>query len=79
LSIALNGLFKSRNAQTASAINATISKDYFLMHTKIAYQFLQKRITSFVQIHNAFNRNYSDLLGAIMPDRWISAGISANF
>ena len=76
---AINGLFKARNAQAASAINASLSKSYFLLNTKIAYSFQKAHCTLFAQAHNILNTKYSDLLGAIMPERWVSGGLQVKF
>ena len=75
LTASINALYKLRNTQTATAINTAIAKDYFVLHTKIGYSFYNK-INTFIQINNALNRNYSDILGSILPSRWVSAGIN---
>ncbi len=74
-SIGLNGLFKARTVRNAAAINANITKDYFVLNTKINYSFYKRKLNTFVQGANIFNRKYSDLLGAIMPGSWFSGGI----
>ncbi len=43
-----------------------------------AYLWKRSMVLSF-QVNNLFNRNYSDILGARMPGRWIMGGITWNF
>jgi vitamin B12 transporter len=78
LTLALNGLYKARNTLAASAINATITSDYFVMHSKLSYTFYKNKIQVFGQVHNIFNKKYSDLLGSTMPERWITGGVHFN-
>lgn len=77
--VSLTGIYKSRQPQQASPINAFVSKDYFLLNGRASYSFMQNRLGAFVQADNIFNRQYSDLLGAPMPGRWLQAGITFNF
>lgn len=75
LAVSINGLYKKRKEQIASSINATITPDYFVMNTKAEYFFLHRSLIVFAELDNVFNRQYSDLLGAIMPGRWFIGGI----
>lgn len=75
LAMSINGLYKKRKEQTASSINAAITPDYFVMNTKAEYFFLHRSLIVFAELDNVFNRQYSDLLGAIMPGRWFIGGI----
>jgi vitamin B12 transporter len=75
-SVSLNGLYKERNTRSAPAINATITKNYFLLNARADAYFYKGKISVFAQAHNLFDREYSDLLGARMPGRWLSGGIS---
>lgn len=79
LSFSLNGLYKVRNHNTAPAINATISPEYFVLNTRIEYHFFREQIALFSKIGNILNSRYSDLLGSEMPGRWITGGISYRF
>lgn len=73
-SVSINGLYKKRNAQNATAINAFISPEYFLLNTK-AEIFVFKNAFVFFEADNVFNKNYSDLLGSQMPGRWLMGGV----
>jgi iron complex outermembrane receptor protein len=74
LQLSINSVYKIRNAQTASAINAALSTNYFLVNSKCAYLFNKRKGNVFLEITNLTNMPYSDLLGAIMPSRWLAAG-----
>lgn len=76
LALNFTGIYKSRRPQQAPAINAFVSKDYFLLNGRVSYGLLQQRLAVFAQADNIFDRNYSDLLGAVMPGRWLQGGVS---
>jgi vitamin B12 transporter len=70
----ITGLYKNRNEQKSTAINATLTPSYFILNAKIGYQLPKKFGRIFVQADNLFNKQYSDLLGSKMPGRWLSGG-----
>lgn len=74
-SVAVNGVYKKRDEQKSAAINAEISPSYFLLNTKAAYTIKNGWGKCFIQVDNIFDKRYSDLLGSIMPGRWLSGGI----
>ena len=69
------GIYKSREPRQSSAIHASISKDYFVMNGRASYSFPSNKMQVFVQLDNVFDRTYSDLLGAVMPGRWVQGGL----
>lgn len=73
-SIAVNGLYKSRQPQAASSINANVSADYFVMNVKGEWNVWKDKAGLFTQVDNVFNENYSNLLGTVMPRRWLMVG-----
>lgn len=75
ISLALNGLYKQRTPQTGNAAFVAVSKDYFLMNARLEGIFLENKLGVFVQADNVFNRRYSDILGTVMPNRWVMGGI----
>lgn len=75
LSLSVNGIYKKREKQDLPAINASLSREYFLINGRAQYAFLKKRLGVFVQLDNAFDQNYSDLLGTPMPGRWLMGGL----
>ncbi len=78
LSISINGLYKERATRAASAIEANITKNYFLLNSKAEYMLIAKKMGLFLQLDNIFNKKYSDLLGAKMPGLWAMGGIKLN-
>ena len=76
LTISITGVYKERKAQNTAAINANISKSYFLWNSRIQYSC--NNFSTFVNLNNIGDINYSDLLGSRMPGRWLSAGFSIN-
>ncbi len=78
LSVAFNTIYKERNGQAASNINAEITKNYFLINTKIQVELI-KNWQIFVSVNNITNISYSDLLGSKMPLRWFTGGFRFNF
>ncbi|MEQ1799761.1 MAG: TonB-dependent receptor [Lacibacter sp.] len=75
ISLALNGLYKQRKPQTGNAAFVPVSKDYFLMNARLEGIFLENKLGVFVQADNVFNLRYSDILGTVMPNRWVMGGI----
>lgn len=73
-SISLNGIYKKRKAQNASAINATITPSYFILNGKLGYTLLKNKLQFYFEADNVFNSMYSDLLGSKMPGNWVSGG-----
>jgi vitamin B12 transporter len=70
----ISGLYKQRTAQTATAINADISKDYFVLNAQVQAFVYKNKVSVFTQANNLFNQRYSDLLGSQMPGRWLMGG-----
>jgi len=78
LSIAMNGLYKKRNAQAASAINAIVAAEYFVLNSRLEAMILKNRLSLFIQADNLFDKNYQDILGSQMPGRWLMGGLKIN-
>ncbi|OYU56314.1 MAG: TonB-dependent receptor [Chitinophagaceae bacterium BSSC1] len=73
-----NTIYKIRSAASSSAIGAELSENYFLLNAKFQVFVLQQKLGCYLQADNLLNTNYSDLLGSVMPGRWVSAGIQFN-
>ncbi len=69
-----NGIYKHRQPQTTAAAITKLTQDYFLFNVKADVRFY-KTASAFVQVDNLFNRQYTDLLGAQMPGRWLAGGV----
>lgn len=74
-SVSVNGLYKKRAEREASAIEATVSKHYFLLNARAEYAFLNRQLGVYVQADNAFDKQYSDVLGSVMSGRWLMGGV----
>jgi iron complex outermembrane receptor protein len=77
--ISTNGIYKKRGSQaqkeTPSLIQAELTSSYFVMNLRGEVLLLDNMVSLFGQVDNVFDRQYSDLLGATMPGRWIMGGI----
>ncbi|HEX8277187.1 MAG TPA: TonB-dependent receptor, partial [Segetibacter sp.] len=73
-SFGVNGLYKERKVLSSAPINATISKNYFVLNLMIQAFIYKNKISVFAQGDNIFDKQYSDLLGSKMPGRWLMGG-----
>ena len=71
-------VYKKRNKQTANAINASISPEYITVNLRIEKYLFKKKAGLMMQIDNLTDVAYSDLLGSIMPGRWMQFGCWMN-
>ena len=74
-SLSTTAVYKIREAQEASAIEAELTRSYFVMNLRVGYYAVKNKLQFFLQIDNVFDKSYSDLLGAPMPGRWTMLGI----
>ncbi|MCF2446281.1 TonB-dependent receptor [Dyadobacter sp. CY345] len=78
-SFSVNGIYKNRAKREATAIEATITREYFVINAKAEYSIIPKTLSVFAQADNLGNTKYSDLLGSKMPGRWLMGGLKYNF
>jgi iron complex outermembrane receptor protein len=71
-------VYKKRNKQTANAINANISPEYFTVNLRIEKYLFKKKAGLMMQVDNLTDVAYSDLLGSMMPGRWMQGGFWLN-
>ena len=76
--VSMGTVYKKRNKQTANAINAGISSEYFTVNLRIEKYLFKKKAGLMLQIDNLTDVAYSDLLGSIMPGRWMQFGCWMN-
>lgn len=79
LLLSVTALYKYRTPMQAAAIAAATDRDYFVLNAKASFFPGGKLFSVFVAADNLLDRSYSDLLGAVMPGRWVSGGIHINF
>ena len=79
IGLSVTSLYKRRNPQTETAIQAEVSRSYWLLNLRARYDLTKEGSHLFVQAHNIGDINYSDILGARMPGRWLSAGFQLSF
>jgi iron complex outermembrane receptor protein len=72
-------MYKSRKAESVRDINQTISRAYMLWNLRLDKYFWKNRLQASIQVNNLLDEQYSDILGAKMPGRWILGGLTWNF
>jgi len=68
----------TRQDELVESIEGAIPKDYLVTHLKLGYN-LSNNFTPYVEIRNLSNTNYQEILGANLPRRWWSAGVTWNW
>ena len=72
-------MYKNRDPETAPGINQNLSKSYMLWNIRLDKYFMQNQFQFSLQVNNLLDEDYSDIMGAKMPGRWILGGITWNF
>lgn len=73
--ISLTGIYKNRTPRVATAIQARVDANIFLLNMQAGYRFLQQRLSVFAEVDNLTDRRAQDLLGSRLPGRWITGGL----
>lgn len=76
--VSITALYKERDPRAATAINSNLAPSYSVWHGKLGAR-IQKDVVLSLQVNNLFDTEYQNILGAKMPGRWISGGISWGF
>ena len=72
--ISVTSIYKKREPQkAASPLIAEVSTDYLILNVK-ADVFVWIDVSVFAEMDNIADIPYTDLLGAQMPGRWVTAG-----
>lgn len=74
----VNGIYKSRKALSAPGINAVVSKEYVVVNARTEWIIPRLKSSLFAEANNLFDKQFSDLLGAPMPGRWLMGGWRIN-
>lgn len=77
--IRMGTMYKNRDPETVAEINQKLTANYMLWNLRLDKFFLGDRLQFSLQVNNLLDENYSDILGAKMPGRWILGGITWNF
>lgn len=75
LNISINGLYKERNVPTPITGLAPLTPSYFLLNARAEAFLNEGKLSFFVQADNLLNRSYADILGSVMPNRWLMGGV----
>lgn len=78
-SLSVGALYKYRRAQEAASIGAVLEPGYFLLNGKVQAAVWKRRLRVFLQVDNLFDTAYQDLLGSVMPGRWVMGGLSFRY
>jgi iron complex outermembrane receptor protein len=78
-SFRISTMYKSRNPESVRDINQDITSAYMLWNLRLDKFFWKKRLQASIQVNNLLDEQYSDILGAKMPGRWILGGLTWNF
>jgi iron complex outermembrane receptor protein len=76
--ISATGIYKHRRPQSASAINAKVDADCFMLNTEADVFLIQKKFIVFAELDNVTDITCSDLLGSQLPGRWLMGGVKMN-
>ena len=71
----LSGLWKQRDGSAVAAISRTQRTEYAVFNARLEAALLPQRLWLTGQAQNLFDAQYSDLLGAQMPGRWLMGGL----
>lgn len=72
-SLGFNGLTKNRTGRTAPTVNGELADSYGVWNMNGSVN-IKDGFGLNLQIHNLFDAEYQDILGAPMPGRWVMAG-----
>jgi vitamin B12 transporter len=72
-------MYKTRDPEIAEQINQVLTDAYMLWNIRVDQYFWQNRIQISLQVNNLLDEEYSDIMGAKMPGRWILGGVTWNF
>jgi iron complex outermembrane receptor protein len=74
--LSISTLLKRREQQTTYTLIVPVSKSFGIVNARADLYLWNKRATLLLQADNIFNIKYADFIGAKMPGRWLSAGVS---
>ncbi|MEO0899910.1 MAG: TonB-dependent receptor [Bacteroidota bacterium] len=78
LSLSIQHLTKIREGATADVIGAELQDQYSVWNGKVQVHLLNDKLSLYGQVYNLGNLAYQDILGAVLPQRWLLGGIMLN-
>lgn len=76
----LTGNYRVReSSQYVATIDRYLKKSYAVWNTSLDYPVLKNNLFINLSVHNVFDMQYSDFVGAEMPGRWMAGGVKFNF
>lgn len=75
LELGLTAIYKKREERQATAINAHIDGHCFMVNLKVAVKCCRQRLALFGELDNVLDNRCGDILGAVLPGRWLTGGI----
>lgn len=76
LKFGINGIYKKRSPQNGNAALVFLSKEYFVINSRIDAGLAKNKFGIFLQADNLFDCHYADRFGVLMPGRWLMGGIN---
>jgi iron complex outermembrane receptor protein len=76
--IGISGLYKYKLPEAVSSLPLT-SNTYMLFNARFGVNILKNKISINANIDNLFNKNYTEVLGAVQPGRWTYFTLSYRF
>ncbi len=73
--LGFNGIMKMRDSEFAESINVSLKPSYGLLNMQGSFMAIPGLLWIEMRVENLFNTEYSDILGAKLPGRWISGGV----
>jgi len=74
--IGFSALFKDRETAYSDAIGMELGSTYFVLNAIAGVSFLKNRLHVDLEVMNIFDKEYQDILGAIMPRRWFIGSLA---
>ncbi len=73
LKVNINGIMKIRDSEAIININRDLHQSYFIHNLNLDL-LINKKLVLHAEAMNIFNKEYADILGALMPKRWLILG-----
>ena len=73
--ISINSLYKKRDEEAAPVIERDLASSFMVWNGKVNINLFKSKLFASFEVLNLFNTQYSDILGAKMPDRWMLLGL----